>query len=173
MTSLCSIICKTGGGTDGNVVSKTAENIFHLLVYYYQHQDRVTQETDHYLATLVNLCALFGKRELDKDWDSMITEYAKPVFKDMPKTFEMIEKLISKAMGDSGVPLNYVIRTDLYPADGADYTGTNYTSKDAEMIACAPIFLETCVRDEKMGPFHEIFQADHKKVYDILFTIFI
>ena len=69
----------------------------------------------------------------------MITEYFKPVFKDIPKTFEMIEELLSKARGASGIPLDYVIRTDLSPADGGDIPGTNYTSKDAEMIACAPI----------------------------------
>ena len=40
------------------------------------------------------------------------------------------------------------------------------------MIACAPILLELSVGNEEMGPFHEIFQFDQKKVYDILFTIF-
>ena len=60
----------------------------------------------------------------------------------MPKTFDMIEELLSKARGASGVPLNYVIRTGLSPDDGADDPGSNYTSKDAEMIDCAPIYLE-------------------------------
>ena len=40
------------------------------------------------------------------------------------------------------------------------------------MIACAPFWLELGVGDEEMGPFHDIFQVDQKKVYDILFTIF-
>ena len=34
VTHLCSIIFKPGGGTNGHVVSESAENIFHLLVYY-------------------------------------------------------------------------------------------------------------------------------------------
>ena len=90
MTHLCSIISKPGEGTDGHVVSNPAENIFHLLVYYCQHQDRVTRDTDHPLITLANLYALRGHREVEKDWYSKITEYVKPVFKGMPKTFEMI-----------------------------------------------------------------------------------
>ena len=87
VTRLCSIICKPGGGIDGHVLSEPAENLFRLLVYYCQHQDRVTWDTDHSLVTLVNIRALRGQRDLEKDWDSTITEYVKPVFKDMPKTF--------------------------------------------------------------------------------------
>ena len=172
MTRLCSIICKPRGGTGGNMVSDTAENIFHLWVYYCQHQDRVTRETDNSFVTLVNLCVLRGQGEVDKDLDSTIMEYVKPVFKDTPKTFEMMEELLSKARGDSGVTLNYVIRTILPPADGSDDPVSNYTSKEAEMIARALICLELGVGDEEMGPLHEIFQVDQKKVYDILFTIF-
>ena len=172
VTCLFSIIRKPGRGTNGHVVSKSAENIFHLLVYYFQHQYCVTWNTDHSLVTLVNLRALCGQREIKKDWDSTITEYVKPVFKDIPKTFEMIKELLSKSRGASGVPSNYVIRTDLPPSDGADDPGTNYTSKDVEMIARAPILLELGVGDEEIGLFHEILQVDQKKVYDILFTIF-
>ena len=115
VTRLCSIICKPGGGTYRHVVSKPDENIFYLLVYYFQHQDRVTWDTKHSLVTLVNLCAICGQRELVKDWDSTITKYIKPILKDMPKTFKMIEKLLSKARGVSGVPFNYVIRNYLSP----------------------------------------------------------
>ena len=70
------------------------------------------------------------------------------------------------------VPLNYVIRTNLYLDDKADDPGTNYTYKNTDMIACAPILLEMGVWDDEMGPFHDIFQVDQKKFYDILFTIF-
>ena len=78
----------------------------------------------------MNLRSFCGQHELEKDWDLTIMEYVKLVFKDMPKTFEIIEELISKARRDSRVPLNYVICTDLSPADGADDPGTNYNSKD-------------------------------------------
>ena len=47
VTCLCSIIHKPGGGTDGHVKYDPAENLFHILVYYCQHQDRVTRDTDH------------------------------------------------------------------------------------------------------------------------------
>ena len=40
------------------------------------------------------------------------------------------------------------------------------------MIARVPILLEPVLGDEEMGPFHDIFKFDQKKVYDILFTIF-
>ena len=96
----------------------------------------------------MNLRALRGQRDIEKDWDSAITEYVKPVFKDMPNKFEMIEELLSKARGASGFPLNYVIRNDFSPAYGADNPGTNYTSKDTEMIAREPILLELGVGDE-------------------------
>ena len=84
----------------------------------------------------------------------------------------MIAELLSKARGASGVPLNYAISTSLSPANRADDPGYNYTSKDAEMIYCAPILLKLGVGDEEMRPFHDIFQVNQKKVYDILFTIF-
>ena len=61
----------------------------------------------------------------------------------MPKPFKIIEELLSKARGDSRVPLNYVIETDFPPDDGADNPGTNYTSKGAEMIVRATNFVET------------------------------
>ena len=41
-----------------------------------------------------------------------IMEYVKPVLKDILNKFEIIKELLSKARGTSGVPLNYVIRTD-------------------------------------------------------------
>ena len=84
----------------------------------------------------------------------------------------MIKELLSKAKGASGVPLNYIIRTGLSPNDRADNPGSNYKSKDVEMITLAPIFLELGVGDDKMGPFHDILQVEQKKLYDILFTIF-
>ena len=59
VTRLCSNIHKPGGGRNRNVVSKSAENIFHLLVCYFQHQDHVTRDTYHSLVTLVNLRAIF------------------------------------------------------------------------------------------------------------------
>ena len=37
LTRLCSIICNPGGGTNGHVVSKPTENLFHLLVYCCPH----------------------------------------------------------------------------------------------------------------------------------------
>ena len=36
-------------------------------MYYCQHQDRVTQDTDHFLVTLVNLRDLRGQHDLKKD----------------------------------------------------------------------------------------------------------
>ena len=96
VTFLWSIICKPGGGTNGHVVSESSENLFHLLVYYCQHQYRVTWDTDHSIITLVNTHALFGQHDLKKGWDQTITEYVKPVFKYMPKTFGMIEELLIK-----------------------------------------------------------------------------
>ena len=90
----------------------------------------------------------------------------------MTKTFEMIKELLSNSRGSSGVPLDYVISTDLSPVYWADNPGTNYTSKNAEMIICAPIFFELDVVDEEMGPFHDILQVNQKNFYDILFTIF-
>ena len=51
----------------GHVVSEPAKNTFHFLVYYCQHKERLTRDTDHYLVTLANICALRGQRELEKD----------------------------------------------------------------------------------------------------------
>ena len=66
----------------------------------------------------------------------------------MPKAFDTIKELLSKARGASGVSSNYVIRTDVSPVKGDKKPGTNYTSKEAEMIAHAPILLELGVGDE-------------------------
>ena len=69
VTRLCSIIHKPGEGMNRHAVSESSENIFHLLVYYCQHQKRVTRVTEHYLATLENIRALREQREIKKDWD--------------------------------------------------------------------------------------------------------
>ena len=37
LTHLCLIIRYPGEGTNGHVVSDSAENIFHFLVFYFQH----------------------------------------------------------------------------------------------------------------------------------------
>ena len=171
VTRLCSIISKPEGGTDGHVVSEPAETLFQLLVYYCQHQYHVIWGNDHSLVTLVNLHALLGQHELEKDWDLTITEYVKPVFKDMTKTFDMLEELISNSRGASEVPLNYVIRNCFSPADGVENPGYNYTSKDTDMILHAPILLVLGVGDEEMGLFNDIFQIKQNKVYYILFAI--
>ena len=91
-----------------------------------------------------------GQRDIEKDWYSTITEYIKLIFKDMPKTFDIIEELLSKARGGPWVPLNDLIRTSLSPADGSDNPGYNYTSKYTEMIYRGPIVLELGVGDEEM-----------------------
>ena len=83
VTRLCSIIREPGRGTNGHVLCKAAENTFRLLVYYFQHQDRVIWDTKHSLVTLLNLCAICGQRELVKDWDLTITKYVKPILKDI------------------------------------------------------------------------------------------
>ena len=142
VTRLYSIIRNPGGGTNRHVVSKSAENIFQLLVYYFQHQYLVTRDTDHSLVSLVNLRTLCGQCELEKDWDLRITEYVKPVFKYMPKTFEMIKELLSKAKGDSGVPFNYIIRTDLSPADRSD----DYLQGRGDDRPCTNFFETGCGR---------------------------
>ena len=115
------------------------------------HQDPLTWDTDHSLVTLVNLRAPIGQRKIEKDWDSTIPEYVKRIFKDTPKTFNMIKEMLSKASEYSGVPPDYFIRTDLSHADGSDNPGTNYTSKDAEMIARAHTLLELGLGDEEIG----------------------
>ena len=94
VTHLSTIICNPGQGTNGHVVSESDENLFHLLVYYCQHQDDVKRDTDQSLVTLMNIHGLRGQREkheLEKARDSTITEYVKTVFKYMPKTFNMIK----------------------------------------------------------------------------------
>ena len=75
-------------------------------------------------------------------------EYVKTVFKDTPKTFKTIEEILGKARGASGVPLNYAISNGLSPADESDNPGSNYTSKDAEIIAREPFVLELGVGHE-------------------------
>ena len=96
----------------------------------------------------MSIRALYGQRELKNDWDLTITEYVKPVLKYNPKKFKMTEEMLSKSRGSYGVPLNYVIRTFLSPDDIAGNPGTNYTSKDTEMIARTPILLELGVVDD-------------------------
>lgn len=170
----------TPGGNDYHTVADAAVRNFQLAVTYAKHHERTTRS----LTPDMIMPALFGGIKIQRE----IEEKQKGVKVDLPtgltldvsikaaKTFEAVVKHLGRYRGISGVPLSYVVRTQLLPPNQATDPAvgdphSKYASYDAEMIARAPIIMGGAVGTED-GPFHHAFMVDMTKVWEILHDLF-
>ena len=150
--SLCKVLRRPGGliannqaaiaaGGDaqivnpGTAVSLRAENNLKLACYYLRHQVRVSRDADAAHITLPNVRRIRELRtteEKHKDPEEGPTIDAK----DWPKTMEAIVEYLRSYLGETGIPLAYVVREEVaVPVDDPE---GGYPSVQDEMIARAP-----------------------------------
>jgi len=168
-----------GSSTCHNVADKAVRN-FQLAVAYAKHRERTT----HTLMPNAIAPSMFEGIKIQRE----IEAKQKGVKVDLPtglslenpikvaKTFEAVVEHLGRYRGISGVPLSYVVRTNLLPkghySDPAvGEQGSQYASYDAEMVARAPITLDGLNGFED-GPFHHAFMVDMTCVWEILHNLF-
>ena len=80
---------------------------------------------------------------------------------------ESIELWLSRFLGDTKLPLLYVVHTEASWPDGLDprvgETNTKYTTHEDEMVARAPIYINNI--DE---PVTEQFAQDNRQVWQLM-----
>ena len=89
---------------------------------------------------------------------------------DWPRAIETILEWLGDCLGQSGVPLAYVVRDD-EDVPTAEYDPpTNYDTIQLEMIARAPI--RVAGAGGALGAYHPTFLANRIKVWNMLNTLF-
>ena len=134
--NLCKVTRKPGGtitnnaavvGAPANIsdpgtqVSLRAENNLKLTAYWLRHRVRTSRATTAADITLVNIRTV---RELLKTEKANVNPVP-PVIddRDWPKTMEAIREWLRTYLGESGIPLAYVIRDEVDIPAGPDPAG--------------------------------------------------
>ena len=93
-----------------------------------------------------------------------------------PKIMEAVEEYICQFCGLDGIPLSYVARQKLRPADAALDLAKNYSTLDETMIARAPILDPTAAGAftnlKACGPFVDTYMTDHTMAWDTIANIY-
>ena len=143
----------------GEQVSLRAENNLKLASYYLKHQERVSRTPAAADITLANVRKLRELRQFEQSYettdDSIVINP-----RDWPKTIEGIQEYLRSYLGETKIPLAYVIRENVDPPADPD-PSTGYTTVQDEMISRAP-------HKDAAGDPHPTFVADSKKVWELL-----
>ena len=110
-----------------------------------------------------NVRALRTLKDWEEDHDDVETPEINP--KDWPRTMESIEEWLRGCLGVTKIPLAYVIRDTIDPPDAGDDPVTNYTSKQDELIARAPI---RTVAANGTVTYNAIYLSDRTKVWELM-----
>jgi uncharacterized membrane protein YgcG len=145
----------------GLPVSTRAEKNLKLLAYYLRYQERVSRTVLATNITLVMVRATESYGKWEEDHSNL--EAPKIDSKDWSKTMEGIQGWLRGCLGQTKIPLAYVIRADIeVPAEAAD-PATNYSSRIDELIARAPI--------GAVGAENENYLVDRGTVWDLIESI--
>ena len=122
-------------GTTVNVIS---ESNMKLMVYYIKHRDRASRNTTWAEITLDEVRKM---RLVKLEEESHQDPQEKPTIdhKDWNKTWDNFMDYINGFLGQTGVPLGYIVRDDLNVKPSNDDPASNYDTVALEMIERAPI----------------------------------
>ena len=178
---LVSNLRKPAAGTDGTLVSTTAETYLKQFAWVLRHNLRVSREVD--LADVdTDWCrSMLVQKTMEDRWTTTLDtltdgDYPKCDPNNYPRFFEDIVALLRRVRGRSGRILAYVVRDQIIPKDEDDDPPENYSSPDEEIIARAPIIVidsntEMDTPDLEftaVGPFTPEFADDMTQVWDVL-----
>ena len=141
-------------------VSLRAETNLKLACYYLRHQVRISRPLIAGNITLANVRALRELRDSEEKHDDP-DEVPTIDSRNWPKTFEAIDEYYRNVLGETGIPLSYVIRrTEAVPPAAAD-PPDNYTTPIMEMTERAP-------HTDANGVHLPVYLRDREKVWDLL-----
>lgn len=134
-------------------VAMRAEISLKLMAYYLRHAVRVQRTVTAPDITLERIRSLRGLRDTEEAHEDP-TEMPTINPKNWPKTMKAIEDYLTTYLGETGIPLAYVVRRMVaLPPDPDD----DYDSIELEMIRRAP-----------HGNNNDVYVADNNKVYELI-----
>jgi hypothetical protein len=117
-------------------VSIRAETNLKLAVFYLRHQARISRIVAPARVALTVVRRLGSTKEYEENFKVAAEQ---PVIheKDWPRTMEAIRDFFGSVLGETGVPLAYVVRENVEIPPGT-YPSEGYITVAEEMIARAP-----------------------------------
>ena len=135
--ALCKVIQRPGGALAPQNVTFRAKTNLKLATFYLRHLKRTSRPLRWQSITVASIRTL---RTLKEDEEAYTNPTDKPTInnKDWSKMLEDIEEYLATVLGETKIPLSYVVRTDPevipHAADGPN----NYDTPQEEMVARAP-----------------------------------
>jgi hypothetical protein len=120
----------------GHSVSIRAETNIKLEVFYLRHQSRISRIVSPASIALPFVRRVRSTKEYEENFKVTAEQ---PIIneKDWPRTMEAIHEFFGSVLGETGVPLAYVVRENVEIPPGTDPL-EGYITVAEEMIACAP-----------------------------------
>lgn len=151
----------------GYQVPLMAEENLRLTSYYCRHRLRVQRPID---ITTIQRATVRALKQQKKAEDDHTEPTNTPTIdaKNWPQTIDSIDEYLRGILGDTKVPLAYVVRVKEEVTAAADDPATNYSTLAQEMIARAPI-------DDPANPGtkHPTFVQDNSKVWALMQPILV
>jgi hypothetical protein len=118
-------------------VSRRAEENLKLTVYYARHQFRVSRPVTPASITSIGVRSLKDLKIAEEDH---VNPTDKPVIKDnnWPRTIDDMEEYLRNHVGQTKIPLAYIVWKEETVTPNAADPPTNYTIAQDELIARAP-----------------------------------
>jgi hypothetical protein len=113
-----------------------ADTNLKMAVFYLRHQERISRIVAPASVALTVVRSLRSTKEYEENFKVTAEQ---PVIneKDWPRTMEAIREFFGSVLGETGVPLAYVVRENVEIPTGT-YLSEGYIEVAEEMIACAP-----------------------------------
>jgi hypothetical protein len=120
----------------GHSVFIRAETNLKLAVFYLRHQTRISRIVAPASVALTVVRSLRSTKEYEENFKVTAEQ---PVINenDWPRTMEAIRELFGSVLGETGVPVDYVVRENVEIPSGTDLS-EGYIAVADEMIARAP-----------------------------------
>lgn len=169
--SLCKVVRHPGGtvpnpqagqppiANPGIAVPQRAENNLKLACYWIRYRQRTSRP---YTAAAITLETIRSLRD-NKLWEEEHKDVEAPELntKDWPRMIELIEEWLRGCLGVTHIPLAYVIRENEDVPLHTDDPEANYSSKQDELIARAPI-------TDEHGAHTPNYLTDRTRVWELL-----
>ena len=165
--ALCKVIRRPGGALAAQNITFWAETNLKLATFYLRHLKKTSRPLRWQSITVAAIRSL---RTLKEDEEAYTNPTDKPTIndKDWSKMLKNIEEYLATVLGETKIPLSYVIRTDPevtpHPADGPN----NYDTPQEEMVARAPHRVPTAGQDFADWPYNPVYQVDNWTVWILL-----
>ena len=144
----------------GNSVSLRAENNMKLASYFVRHEARISLPINIAQITQARVRLI---RELKESEHNYKAPTSVPTISNnnWSKTLEAIEEHLRNHLGETKIPLAYVVRRESAVPDQATDLATNYPLVQDEMIARAPDV-------NGAGDVDVVYELDHRHVWTIM-----